>query len=93
LGLSRMETYLAIIKVLNNEGPITQKQIVQKADLNLASPKEFFDFLVDLDLIVEKKIGNKKVYYSTDKAQKLYRYFKLDDDYSIFDGTNITRID
>jgi predicted transcriptional regulator len=93
LGLSRMETYLAIIKVLIDEGLITEKQIMSKAELNLSSPKEYLDFLVGLDLIVKKKIGNKTVYSSTDKAQKLCRYFKLDDDFSIFGGTNITRID
>lgn len=55
-----METYLAIIKVLNSEDLITQKQIMRKADLNLISPKEYFNFLVDLGLIIEKNIGNKK---------------------------------
>ena len=93
MGLSRMATYLAIIKVLNNKGLITQKQILQKADLNLASLKEYLDFLVEWGLIVEKKIGNTTVYSSTDKAKKLCRYFNLDNDFSIFDGTNITRID
>ena len=88
-----MATYLAIIKVLNNKGFITQKQILQKADLNLASLKEYLDFLVEWGLIVEKKIGNTTVYSSTDKAKKLCRYFNLDKDFSIFDGTNITRID
>jgi hypothetical protein len=42
---------------------------------------------------VEKKLVNKTVYFSTDKAQKLGKYFNLDDDFSIFDGTNIGRID
>ena len=88
-----METYLAIIKVLNNEGPITQKQLMRKAELNLSSLKEYLNFLIELDLILEEKIGNKTLYSSTDKAQKLGKYFKLDDDYSIFGGTNITRID
>ena len=93
LGLSRMETYLAIIKVLIDEGLITQKQIMYKADLNLSSPKDYLDFLVEMDLIVKKKIGSKTVYCSTDKAQKVFKYFKEDDDFSIFGGTKITKID
>lgn len=88
-----METYLAIIKVLNNEGPITQKQLMRKADLNLSSLKEYLNFLIELDLILEVKIGKNILYSSTDKAQKLGKYFNLDDDFSIFDGTNINRID
>jgi predicted transcriptional regulator len=66
---------------------------MRKADINLTSPKEYFNFLVDLGLIIEKNIGNRKVYSATDKGLKLCKYFKLDDNDSIFDGTNITRID
>ena len=93
MGLSRMELYLAIIKVLNNESPLTQKQIIHKTKLNLSSLKECLDFLVELELVLEEKIGNKTVYSATDKAQKLGKYFGLDDDFSIFGGTHITRID
>ena len=88
-----MEMYLAIVKVLSNEGPITQKQIIRKAGLNLSSIKEYLNFLIEFDLVVEERIGNKTVYSPTEKAQKLYKYFNLDDDFSIFDGTNINRID
>jgi predicted transcriptional regulator len=88
-----MEIYLAIIKVLNNEGPITEKQLIRKAELNLSSLKQYLNFLVDLNLIVEKTLVNKTVYFSTDKAQKVGKYFNLDDDFSIFDGTHIGRID
>ena len=94
LALSRMEKYLAVIKVLENWDSITQKQIMSKAELNLASPKEFLNFLVNLDLIIEKTLGNKTVYSITLKGQKLCEYFRLDDDdESIFGGTKITRID
>ena len=94
LALSRMEKYLAVIKVLENWDSITQKQIMYKAELNLDSPKEYLNFLVNLDLIIEKTLGNKKVYSITLKGQKLCEYFRLDDDdESIFGGTKITRID
>ena len=90
-----MEKYLAVIKVLANSDSITLKQIACKADFSLAVPKEYLNFLVKLDLIVEKTLGNKKVYSITDRGQRLCKYFRLNDgdDDSIFDGTNITRID
>jgi predicted transcriptional regulator len=91
-----MEKYLAVIKVLANWDSITLKQITCKADSNLALPKEYLNFLVKLDLIMEKNHGAKKVYSITDRGQRLYKYFGLndeDDNDPIFDGTNITRID
>lgn len=93
MGLSRMETYLALVKVLENWDLLTQKQIMAKADLDLDSPKEYLNFLVKLDLIIEKRIGHRKVYSITDKGQKLCNYFRSQDDNPIFSGTNITRID
>jgi predicted transcriptional regulator len=92
-GLSRMEMYLAVIKVLDNGDSITQQQIMRKAGLNLVSSNEFFNFLVRFDLIREKNLGPKVVYSITDKGQRLCVYFGLDDDNSIFDGTGIFRID
>ncbi len=88
-----MEKYLAVIRVLDNEDSITQKQIIHKADINLSSPKETLKFLFQLELIIEKSLGNKKVYSITDKGQKLCEYFRSKDDDSIFGGTNISRID
>ena len=95
MGLSRLEKYLTVIKVLESWDSITQKQIICKADLNLALTKEYLNFLVKLDLIIEKTIGNKKVYSITERGQRLCNYFRLNDDDSdsVFDGTKITRID
>ncbi len=88
-----MEKYLAVIRVLDNQDSITQKQIIYKADVKLSSPKETMKFLVEQELIIEKSRGNKKVYSITDKGQKLCEYFRYKDDDSIFCGTNINRID
>ncbi len=93
MALSRMEKYLAVIKVLDNGDLITQKQIMQEADLKLESPKEALEFLVNAQLIVEKKVGNKKLYCITEKGERLCNYFGLNDDSEIFGGTNINRID
>jgi predicted transcriptional regulator len=88
-----MEKYLAIIKVLESGDLISQKEIMEEADLKVESPKEVLDFLVDAQLIEEKKVGNKKVYSITEKGERLYNYFRLNDDSEIFGGTNINRID
>ncbi len=88
-----MEKYLAIIRVLDNRDLITQKQIMEEADLELESPKEFLDFLVQMDLIVEKNFGNKKVYAITEKGERVFNYFRLNDESPIFGRSNITKID
>jgi predicted transcriptional regulator len=93
VALSRMEKYLAVIKVLENGDLFTQKQIVQEADFELDSPEEILDFLVNAELIVEKDVENRKVYAITEKGERLYNYFRLNDDSEIFGGSNITRID
>jgi len=66
---------------------------MQEADLKLECPKGVLDFLVNAQLIVEKKVGNKKVCAIIEKGERLYNYFRLNDDSEIFGGTNITRID
>ena len=88
-----MEKYLAIIKVLDDWDSITQKQVIHRAGLESEASKEFFNFLVRLDMIIEKNLGAKKVYSITEKGQRISEYFKLNDDGSIFDGTGIFRID
>src|SRR5665647_61543 len=92
LGQSRMEMYLAVIKVLDRADPMAQQQIIRKAGLSLTLSKEFFNFLVGLDIISEKIIGPKVEYFITKKGQRLCDYFGLNDDNSIFSGTGIFRI-
>lgn len=88
-----MEKYLAVIKVLENWDSITQKQIMCKADLSLVTPKDYLNFLVKLDLIIEKTLGTRIVYSITERGERLCKYFRLKDDDAIFGGTEITRID
>ncbi len=72
-----MEKYLAVIKVLESGDLVTQKQIMQEADLKLESPKEALDFLVNAQLIVEKKVGNKKVVCYHRKRGKIIQLFPI----------------
>jgi predicted transcriptional regulator len=93
LTLSRMEMYLAIIRVLDHTDSITQQQVARKAGLVLVLSKDFFNFLVRLDIIREKTVDYKTVYSITDKGQRLCSYFGLDEYNPIFRGTGIFRID
>ena len=88
-----MEMYLAVIKVLENGETMAQKQMMRKAGINLILTKEFFDFLVKMNIITQKTFVNKVMYTITDKGQRLSVYFGLNDDNSIFNGTGIFRID
>ena len=91
LGQSKMEMYLAIIKVLDSGDSMAQQQIMRKARLSLPPSKEFFNFLIELDLINEKTIGPKVEYSITKKGQMLCDYFGLNDENSIFNGKRIFR--
>ena len=50
-GLSKMEMYLAVIKVLDKGNSMAQQQIMRKAGINLSVSKEFFNFLIRLGII------------------------------------------
>lgn len=93
MALSRMEMYLAIIRVLDRGGSITQQQIIRKTGLNFDLTKEFLNFLVNLNIVKERKVESKTVYTLTNKGQRLSAYFGLNDDNAIFRGTGIFRID
>jgi predicted transcriptional regulator len=84
-----MESYLAIIKVLDRGDSMAQRQIMRKAELSLSPSKELLNFLVDLNIINEKTIGPKVEYSITKKGQMLCNYFGLNDENSIFSGTRI----
>lgn len=92
MALSRMEQYLAIIKVLDCGESKTQKQIVRKSGLHLVS-KEILNFLIKLDLIEEVILDSKIMYSITDKGKRLCKYFELDDDSEIFGGMGLFRLD
>jgi predicted transcriptional regulator len=88
-----MEMYLAVIKVLDNADPMAQQQIMRKAGIPIAPTRDFFTFLVKLDIIDKKTFGAKDLYSLTEKGQRLRAYFGLDDDNPVFSGTGIFRID
>ena len=69
-GLSKLETYLLIMKVLGDWDSLTQKQIMEKAGLNLVSPKGYLAFLVKLDISRGKDFWNQnRIFYSTQRTK------------------------
>ena len=72
-----MEKYIAIIKVLNNRGSLTEEQIMSNADLSLISPKEYLNFLINLELIAEKKLLTKTTYASHTQRTKTMFIFQI----------------
>jgi predicted transcriptional regulator len=91
LGQSRMEMYLAVIKVLDCGDSMAQQQIMRKTGINFPSSKEFFNFLVGLEIINEKTSGLKVEYFITKKGKKLNEYFDSNDDNPIFNRTRVFR--
>jgi predicted transcriptional regulator len=91
LGQSKMEMYLAVIKVLDHGDSMTQQQIMHKAGINLPLSTDFFNFLVGLEVICEKTISPKVEYFITKKGHRLCDYFGLNDDNSIFTRTKVFR--
>ena len=87
-----MEQYIAILKVLDGGESKTRKQILRKAGLREV-PKEFFNFLVKLDLIQEVPSDSKTFYAITEKGQRICKYFDIDEDSEIFGGLGLFRMD
>ena len=92
-GLSLLEIYLLILKVLSEWDSLTQEQTMEKAGLNLASPKKYLSFLVRLGLLLEGAFGSKTCFSITPKGLNVVAYFRLMDDKSVFFGSSIVRID
>ena len=88
-----MEKYIAMIKVLNDWESVTPEQILNKAGISIASPKEYFNFLVKLELIREKIVSGKKTYTITQKGQRLRSFFNHEYEKSTLGETGLIRID
>jgi hypothetical protein len=83
-----MEKYLALIKIFNDWNSMTQKQTMCRADLDLTSPKEWLNFLVQHDLIEEKTLETRLFTPSKTRATTV-QLFRLRDEDSIFGRTKI----
>jgi predicted transcriptional regulator len=79
---SKMETYIDILKVLAQHGPLKLTHIMYKANVNCSVLKENLDFLTKQHLIEEqikhKKRNKTKVRYAiTERGRIVIKYFNV----------------
>jgi len=75
-----METYIDILKVMAQNGPMKLTHVMYKANVNCSVLKENLDFLLQQNLIEEqitvKKRNKTKVRYAiTEKGRTVIKYF------------------
>ena len=74
---SKLETYIYILKVLSQKGPLKLTQIMYKANLNWVILKENLDFLTKQGMVEEKTIGRARVVFSiTQRGITVLKYFR-----------------
>ena len=74
---SKLETYIGILSVLANKGPLKLTHIMYKANVNCSVLKENLDFLIKQKLIEERIIGKERsVFAVTQHGIIVLKYFK-----------------
>jgi predicted transcriptional regulator len=61
---SKLETYIDILRVLAQRGPLKLTHIMYKANLNCGVLKEYLDFLIKAGLIEERMMGKSRIVYA-----------------------------
>jgi predicted transcriptional regulator len=78
LALSRLERYIAIIKVLAFQGPLEQAQLQRKTKLSSAELQEYHVMLVHQKFVHIRVDGDSKRQYSiTAKGNRVLSYLKI----------------
>jgi len=77
---SKMETYIDILKVMAQNGPLKLTHIMYKANVNCRVLKQNLDFLIQQNLIEQqitvKKRNKIKISYAvTEKGRNVIKYF------------------
>jgi predicted transcriptional regulator len=74
---SKLETYIAILSVLANKGPLKLTHIMYKANVNCSVLNENLDFLIKQKLIEERIVGKARTVFAvTQRGITVLRYFK-----------------
>ena len=74
---SKLETYVDILKVLAQKGPLKLTHIMYKANLNCGVLKEYLEFLIKAGLIEERIVGKSRVVYAnTQQGLTVLKYFR-----------------
>ena len=74
---SKFETYIAILNVLAQRGPLKLTHIMYKANVNCSVLREQLDFLIKQTLVEERIIGKERTVFAvTQKGITVLKYFK-----------------
>ena len=74
---SKLETYIAILNVLANKGPMKMTHIMYKANVNCSVLRGNLDFLIKQKLIEERTIKKEhKIFTVTQRGINVLKYFK-----------------
>ena len=74
---SKLETYVDILSVLGQKGPLKLTHIMYKANVNCSVLKEYLDFLIKQDLVEERIVGKQRVVFAvTQRGITVLKYFR-----------------
>lgn len=73
---SKLETYVDILKVLAQKGPLKLTHVMYKANVNCKVLKEYLDFLMKQGLIEERTMRKASIVYAvTQRGITVLKYF------------------
>ena len=73
---SKLETYIAILGVLANKGPMKMTHIMYKANVNCSVLRNNLDFLIKQKLVEERIIKKHTIFAVTNRGINVLKYFK-----------------
>jgi predicted transcriptional regulator len=74
---SKLEMYIAILRVLAHRGPLKLTHIMYKANVNCSILKEYLDFLIKQNLVEERTVGKSRLVFAiTQRGIIVLKYFK-----------------
>ncbi len=74
---SKLEMYVAILRVLAHRGPLKLTHIMYKANVNCSVLREYLDFLIRQNLVEERTVGKSRLVFAiTQRGIIVLKYFK-----------------
>jgi len=74
---SKLEMYIAILRVLAHRGPLKLTHIMYKANVNCSVLREYLDFLIKQNLVEERTVGKSRLVFAiTQRGIIVLKYFK-----------------
>ena len=73
---SKLETYVAILSVLANKGPMKMTHIMYKANVNCSVLRDNLDFLIKQKLVEDRTIKEHTIFAVTKRGINVLKYFK-----------------